>query len=91
MKLDWITIIAIIIMVVGGVMVYQEGKVCRDPMKTIMESVLGKNLTDAHVELLVYNSEGDIIKSYEYYEETGWEVINLRMDKPLLNNFTSNN
>lgn len=67
---DWVQIVGILIVIIGGVLVVFESKKCSNPLQTITESVLKtQNITDlnySYVEVSFYDGNAAFpIKSYK--------------------------
>ena len=62
-KLDWIGIIAIVIMLVGCYLVVQEGKDCKDPYRSMIDAYLVDELklNYSYAIISVYATPNDAI------------------------------
>lgn len=88
MKLDWLGVIAIIIMIVGTYLVVQEGKTCKSPFKNIIDKELKDNkINYSSAILYVYDKEGLVVDSFDVYldKDTLVKKIDKNLNIPNLN------
>lgn len=65
----WLTIIAIVVMILGAVFLYFESKKCNNPLKIIIENMVEEeNLKYATVEIKFYD-DGLLVSSYRMNSE----------------------